>query len=185
MIENEDMRPAHWLKRWTFLLAAGLLVSLAGLATLGGINAGEGDMDLTFKWVQGERFEGVIVPPIAAAAVWEAEEGRKTEGGWEADEGIIQKLEAALPDYLNAHDNPRIATLSEKLDDYKRQYMAIVEEGRRLVELRALCQLYLDENDVDLMADIPEVQDGGDCFFEVLFDADGEQFLWARVHGES
>ena len=140
---------------------------------------------MTFKRVQGERFEGVIAPPSVAADVWEAEEGRKPEGGWEADEDTIQKLEAALPDYLSAHDDPRIAALPAKLDEYKRQYMGVVEEGRRLVELRALCQLYLDENDVDLMVEVLQVMDGGDCFFEVLFDADREQFLWARVHGES
>lgn len=101
---------------------------------------------------------------------------------WTPTEADVAALEAGLPAFLESeippdHYNRRIL---ERLDLYKRQYFGItLEAGQPLIYANFFC---VDEFDYWLES-LVFVMDGGECFFQVLYDPATAKFSRLRVNG--
>lgn len=101
---------------------------------------------------------------------------------WTPTEADVAALEAGLPAFLESeippdHYNRRIL---ERLDLYKRQYFGLtLEAGQPLIYANFFC---VDEFDYWLESYVL-VLDGGECFFQVVYDPATESFSRLRVNG--
>jgi hypothetical protein len=101
---------------------------------------------------------------------------------WTPTEEFVTALEAELTAFLESeipadHYNRRIL---ERLDRYKRQYFGITfEAGQPLIYANFFC---VDEFDYWLES-LVFVMDGGECFFQVLYDPVTDTFSNLRVNG--
>jgi hypothetical protein len=101
---------------------------------------------------------------------------------WTLTEADVAALEAGLPTFLESeippdHYNRRIL---ERLDLYKRQYFGItLEAGQPLIYANFFC---VDEFDYWLES-LVFVMDGGECFFQLLYDPASAEFSRLRVNG--
>ncbi len=160
------------------------LITCAVWIALVSANTDEAMMSTKFEEVAGPGFKGVVVPEDVASRYWQFARGREPDDTWEAGDVHIAEMEAGLADYFRNHNDQDVVAVTEKLHDYKRQYFAVVDQGQRKIELVAMCHHYVAENNIDFMKELPLVSDGGDCFFEVLYNVDERSFVWARIHGE-
>ena len=101
---------------------------------------------------------------------------------WTPAEADVAALEAGLPAFLESeippdHYNRRIL---ERLDLYKRQYFGITfEAGQPLMYANFFC---VDEFDYWLESYVM-VMDGGECFFQVVYDPASDTFSRLSVNG--
>ena len=101
---------------------------------------------------------------------------------WTPTEADVAALEAGLSAFLESeippdHYNRRIL---ERLDLYKRQYFGIIfEAGQPLIYANFFC---VDEFDYWLGAPV-FVMDGGECFFQVVYNPATATFSSLRVNG--
>ena len=69
----------------------------------------------------------------------------------------------------------------ERLPEYTRQYFGIVQNDRQLIFVNMFCNPLGSE-----WLEAPVVvADGGDCYLEVIFNAETNTFLSLFVNGES
>jgi hypothetical protein len=101
---------------------------------------------------------------------------------WTPTEADVATLEAGLVPFLESeippdHYNRRIL---ERLDLYKRQYFGLtLEAGQPVIYANFFC---VDEFDYWLES-LVFVMDGGECFFQLLYDPATESFSRLRVNG--
>ena len=101
---------------------------------------------------------------------------------WTPTEADVAVLEASLPTFLESeippdHYNRRIL---ERLDLYKRQYFGLtLQAGQPVIYANFFC---VDEFDYWLES-LVFVMDGGECFFQVLYDPATDEFSRLRVNG--
>ena len=95
-------------------------------------------------------------------------------------------LEKALPDYLRRHlsRQDRLASdkkepLWERAKRSKRQYVGVHLEGRRIVYANLFCEAFGS----DWRSERVDVDDGGDCYFQVEYDVDKATFANLMVNG--
>jgi hypothetical protein len=108
--------------------------------------------------------------------------GNGVEDAWTPSAGDVAKLDAALPDFLANADNPFLDAdppMAERLPDYMRQYLGIVENGEKLIFANYFCTI----NDMDWHKEYVFVLDGGDCFFQVKFNPATGEFSDLSVNG--
>ncbi len=106
-----------------------------------------------------------------------------TDGAFTPDAASIQVLESLLPDYLARQQdkfNKLKLPIVERLATYRLQYWGEVQDGKQMIFVNAFC------------TDIPNwrtqqvlVLDGGDCFFNVLYDPATKTFSHLSVNGEA
>src|SRR3712207_2715337 len=77
-------------------------------------------------------YSGVIVPEAIAPGFVAAFAGGSAEGYWTPQVAGVASLEAALGPYLRQAAAARSPDLWHRLPEYTRQYVGIVEDGRRL-----------------------------------------------------
>ena len=130
--------------------------------------------------------EGVIVPE-ARAPEFGMLQGRNKPPSeyWTPTAEQVVELESKLSDYLKSTAPARAPELWKKLDQYKRQYVGIVVEGRRLIYANFICDGVIKESFRDWKSRPIQVDDGGDCFFEVDYEPATGQFSELMVHGEA
>jgi hypothetical protein len=98
---------------------------------------------------------------------------------WTPMEAQVTAVEAALPDYVNNSE----PALAEALDSYTRQYAGVTgDEGQQQIYANFFCDPDTWES---WQTDFVDVDDGGDCYFQTLYDVDSGTFLWLSVNGES
>lgn len=101
---------------------------------------------------------------------------------WTPTEADVAALEDSLPAFLESeippdHYNRRIL---DRLDLYKRQYFGITfEAGQPLIYANFFC---VDEFDYWLESPV-FVMDGGECFFQVVYDPATDTFSRLSVNG--
>jgi hypothetical protein len=138
---------------------------------------------VTDAWllIQGEGYEGVIVPEEDAGGFSVYFPEGQLISVWTPQAEEIEALERDLPGYLQtaAAGNPS-ANFSDRLPEYKRQYVGIVENGRELILVNAFCT-----NEFDWQEEAVIVSDGGDCFFRVIYDPTTGSFEGFEVNGEA
>jgi hypothetical protein len=138
---------------------------------------------VTDNWplIEGEGYEGVIVPEEDAGEFSSYFPEGQLISAWTPSAEEIEALEGDLPGYLQdeAAGNPS-ANFSDRLPEYKRQYVGIVENGRELILVNAFCT-----NEFDWQEEAVIVSDGGDCFFRVIYDPTTGSFEDFEVNGEA
>lgn len=122
--------------------------------------------------VTAEGIQGVIVPAALA------EEFDLSEQYWTPSEEDVMKLEAALPAYLEQVGESELAA---RLPEYMRQYVGFSFDGDRLLYANFFCNPY----DIDWQKEAVFILDGGNCYFQVQFSPEEEQFLYLQINGES
>lgn len=123
-----------------------------------------------------ETGQGVIftADQIAASEYWP-----NNNHAWTPSEADVMALEEQLTGYLQ-DGHP---ALLQKLESYTRQYWGtITPDGSRAVYANFFCDAgRLDQWRTDLVM----VLDGGDCYFQTLYDIEDNVFVWLAINGES
>ena len=98
---------------------------------------------------------------------------------WTPSVAEAAALEAALPCYL-ATRRGHLRELSRPLSEYQRHFVGMERGGRRVLFMAAFCEHFGDDWTQPI-----QVDDGGDCFFEVWYDPDSATVTAHMVHGDA
>jgi hypothetical protein len=120
-------------------------------------------------------FEGVIVPEQDAGGL-----DPQAQGYWTPGERDVLALEAGLVRFLQASAPAASPELWQKQPAYKRQYVGLIRDGRRLVHASFFCSTAGDE----WRSQVLFVLDGGDCFFQLTYDVERGTYGDLMVNGE-
>lgn len=137
--------------------------------------------DEPFEVVKTDEFEGVIIPREKAGNFMKAFSGIEEKETWTPDKNEIIKLEAKIKSYVKKAAAKRSPKLWSKLATYKRQYVGIIRNGRKVIFSNFFCQSF----DIDWKTTPVAVDDGGDCYFTVLYDSASAIFSDLRINGEA
>lgn len=128
--------------------------------------------------------EGVIFPAACVPRHLDA-----NGGAWTPTLEQVADAERRLPAYL-ATANPRVPStirpgvarrIMAKLDRYARQYFGITRAGRRSIYINCLPT----DHRSDWRAQPVFVRDGGEEFFQLIFDLESAEFTGMWVNGEA
>ncbi|MCA9592692.1 MAG: hypothetical protein KC776_05255 [Myxococcales bacterium] len=90
----------------------------------------------------------------------------------------VRAFEDHLADFLQSSKDPGAGALAAKLHRYRRQFVGVVTDGKRLVFGNFFCS--------DVPATTPViVDDGGDCYFNVFFDPTTGAFSKLIINGDA
>lgn len=160
--------------------AASLVVAVAVLC---GVAAAQvfAKADEAFEVVKTDEFEGVIIPREKAVDFMKAFSGLTEKETWTPDKSDVIKLEANVESFLKKAAAKRSPNLWSKLATYKRQYVGIVRNGRKVIFSNFFCESF----DIDWKLNPVAVDDGGDCFFTVVYDSTSDTFSALQINGEA
>jgi hypothetical protein len=127
----------------------------------------------------------IFSPQQAEAAqveMW-ASAGENFEGYWMPSGKDFLTMEAQLGPYLQAHADQFFAhpTVWAQLDEYYRQYAGLTVDGTPLIYGNFFC----GEAQMDWLTEWVIVLDGGDCYFQVLYNVKDGTFIRLQVNGEA
>ncbi len=124
--------------------------------------------------------QGLIVGETEAGRFYAAITGSTAERYFTPDKSTIIALESRLPAYLRskapAGSGPR-----KRLRDYRRQYLGVRRDGKRLVFANFFCETHRTDWTRKPIA----VDDGGDCYFQVLYNPKRRSFSGLVIQKES
>lgn len=109
--------------------------------------------------------------------------GSNVKDTWTPAQADIAELEAALPAFLETAENQWLRDdppIEERVPEYMRQYLGIVEEGKEIIYANFFCTI----NEMDWSNEYVLVMDGGDCFFQVKYNPATGEFFDLAVNGE-
>jgi hypothetical protein len=162
------------------IFAASLVVAVA-LAFAVVLTQAQAKADEPFEVVKTSEFEGVIISREKAVDFMKAFSGMTEKETWTPDKNEIIKLEARIKAYLKKAAAKRSPNLWSKLATYKRQYVGIMRDGRKLIFSNFFCTAY----DMDWKTKPVAIDDGGDCFFTVLYDSASASFSALQINGDA
>ena len=110
--------------------------------------------------------------------------GIAPDGFWLLQAADVERFETGLRAFLQNHRNPDAPKVMAQLPQYYRQYAGIVQDGRHLIYANFFCPQYLDRVAVDWQREWIQVDDGGACFFQVLFEPSTGEYVQLSVNGE-
>ena len=102
---------------------------------------------------------------------------------WTPSEEDVIAIEDGLVSYLEDNSENfyvRDIPVWERLNEYNRQYIGILVDGKRVVYANYFC-----DSVVDWKKDFVIVMDGGDCFFQFQYDADSGDYFDLQVNGSA
>jgi hypothetical protein len=105
-------------------------------------------------------------------------------GVWLPSAADVAKLEAELPAFLQSAESEWLKPdppIWERVPDYMRQYLGIVENGEEVIYANFFCSI----DDMDWHNEFVFVLDGGDCFFSVKYNPQTGEFFDLSVNGEA
>jgi hypothetical protein len=158
----------------------GLIVFLAGVCSII-VTPSLAKADEPFEVVKTDKFEGVIIPREKAGDFMKSFSGVEEKESWTPGRSDVLKLEEKLESYLKKAAAKRSPTLWSKLAPYKRQYIGIMRNGRKVIFTNFFCNAF----EVDWKTKPVVVDDGGDCFFNVLYDPVSTTFSDLQINGEA
>lgn len=162
------------------IFAAGLIVFVwvaSGIAVV----PPQTKTDEPFEVVKTDEFEGVIVPREKAGEFMKGFSGIEEKDTWTPDKSEILKLEEGLESYLKKAAARRSPNLWSKLAKYKRQYVGLMRKGRKVIFANFFCDAF----DLDWKTRPVSVEDGGDCFFNVVYDSGSATFSDLQINGDA
>lgn len=131
--------------------------------------------------VKTDQFEGVIVTSETVAWYVRDLTGARPEKVWEPERADVLEMESRLADYLRKTRDGRSPDLWKKLTKYKRQYMGVIENGRKVIYTNFFCVV----PKVDWKYFPVVVEDGGDCYFQIKYEVETKKFRDLQINGEA
>jgi hypothetical protein len=128
----------------------------------------------------------MIFPKEAARELW-AEQFPPPAMFWTPLLDDVLKMERQLPAFLRREGrarrlhNERPVPLWKRVAGYKRQYFGLVEKGRSIVYGNFFC----DGGGTDWQRRPVDVDDGGDCYFQVRYDPKTGRFFALSVNADA
>lgn len=104
---------------------------------------------------------------------------------WSPTEADIRAVEEDLPAYLQENQSAFLMTESpvwEQLEEYNRQYVGVILEGRKVIYANYLCR---NGAEVKWQEQFVFVLDGGACYFQFKYDTSAGQFFDLQVNGDA
>jgi glutaminyl-peptide cyclotransferase len=126
-----------------------------------------------FELIKTDRFEGVIVPAQYETYMM----CRKSTipcKRWAPSKEEVLQLEKNMEAYLRSQSTKVTPRIINRLAGYKRQYIGFVEDGRRKIQVHSFYEGW--GGSLDWRKDIVLVFDGGDDFFDVIYDVTSGTF---------
>jgi hypothetical protein len=117
-----------------------------------------------------------IVPEAAAPRFYH--QGQQSSAYFEPSEADVTAFEVHLAAFLRASKDKHARAVASKLAGYRRQFVGVVVGGRRLIFGNFFCRETPATEPVD-------VDDGGDCYFELFYDPTSHEFSRLYIHGEA
>ena len=110
-------------------------------------------------------------------------QNRTVDGYWAPSADDIKELEKNLVEYLrqNADEFNQQPPVWERLDEYQRQYIGVISNKDKIIYGSYFCS----NSGLPWQQELLEFSDGGECYFQILYDKDRGQFIVLRVNGES
>jgi hypothetical protein len=161
------------IKKHSVVVLLSIIVQLAAACSLSASNM-EGE-----KWVI---FSDRQARDLGIAE-WFIQPGQTAEY-WTPSEEAVLAIEGELVAFLQENSDRFYSQgipVWERLDDYNRQYLGIILDGKRLVYANCFC----DSTGRDWKKDFVMVLDGGDCFFQFKYDVDSGEFFDLQVNGNA
>ena len=159
--------------------AAGLTAILMGLCLAAAARPAPAKADEPFEVVKTGEFEGVIIPREKARDFMKVFSGMEEKETWTPGRTDVLKLEKGIESFLKKAAPKGSQDLWTKIPTYKRQYIGIVRKGRKVIFINFFCDAFnSDWKTVPVVVD-----DGGDCFFNVLYDPGSATFSELRING--
>jgi hypothetical protein len=134
-----------------------------------------------FQVVRTASFEGVIIPGEKAKDFIRGISGSVENEVWTPRKNDILKLEKRIGGYLKTAASKASPRLWSRLPSYKRQYVGVVRGGRKMIFASFFCQT----GSADWKTTPIMVLDGGDCYFNILYDTTTAEFSNLQINGEA
>ena len=102
---------------------------------------------------------------------------------WTPSENDVLTLHNELGSYLQKNSDRfegQKTPIEERLDEYNRQHIGIILEGKKIIYANYFC-----DSVQDWRKDFVFVMDGGDCFFQFKYDVDTAEFFDLLVNGNA
>jgi len=132
--------------------------------------------------IETETYQGAIFTAVSTAEfiTWLDE---PADDFWTPAEADVANFEAGLAQFLQENSTGQWDTLPiiERLPEYKRQYFGIVQNEEQLIFANMFC----DAMSSDWLEAPVVVADGGNCYLQIVFNADANTYLSLYVNGES
>jgi hypothetical protein len=99
-------------------------------------------------------------------------------------EADVITIQDGLVSYLEQNSESfytRDIPIWERMDEYNRQYIGILVDGKRIVYANYFC----DSAQKDWTEEFILVMDGGDCFFQFQYDVDTAEYFNLQVNGSA
>lgn len=143
------------------------------------------EQESPFEVIVSDQFEGVIFPKEKAGEVLKqcSRPTPQADGYWDVTKEDILKLERALPDYAKLNSPKHCEDLVQKLSLYKRQYVGIIVQGRKIIYVNTLLPNEYSGRSWKMEPEM--VCDGGCDFWGVEFDVESGQFSNLYSNGEA
>jgi hypothetical protein len=97
---------------------------------------------------------------------------------FEPSETDVSAFEADLSNFLRATNDSRSHRIAKKLKSYRRQFVGVLRGSNRLIFGNFFCS-------EEPVTSPVIVDDGGECYFEVLYDPTTRAFSALYIHGEA
>ena len=139
------------------------------------------EQSVTPEEINTDSIDGVIVPQASGRNFYY---NNRIKGYFTPSQEDILKAESKLIDYIQETtspglDYPLIPDLSQKLANYKRQYVGIILEDGNKIWLNFFCDPHNDGWKYGVIS----VIGGGGCYFNVLYDIKSEEFSHLLING--
>ncbi|MFN8417999.1 MAG: hypothetical protein U0528_01945 [Anaerolineae bacterium] len=165
------------------------LAGLALLLLLSGCSALDWLTTLTSSniYIDQDGIAGVIFDP-SATYISDVESISKQildttfDGYWMPDTADVLALESALPAYLDqqAAAGRDVEGVAAKLPDYKRQYIGFTAGGEKMLYANYFCDAFDGDR---WKQEWLYVMDGGNCFFQVVYQIGSGEFRYLSING--
>ena len=110
--------------------------------------------------------------------------GEPADSFWSPTAEDVESFETGLAAFLAGISDSQFGDteqIIDRLPNYTRQYLGIVRGGEVLIYANFFC----DSSAHDWQKTAVVVDDGGDCYFQVLYNVDAKTYLSLQINGES
>ncbi len=173
---------ASWLV-WIFVIlmaVSGLVVGDRGEPTCAGATTGCGP-EAGWQPVSTNGVSGVIVPEQNVQDLTSWGTDGPIEGVWTPEEADIVALESRIEDTAAGSRSPSAGPKPDSLNSYVRQYGGITEGGERKIFVSGFCHV----DDDSWLSHAYIVMDGGNCFFQAVYNVEDHEFERFQFNGDA
>jgi hypothetical protein len=156
-----------------------VLLLVVGLAsTFACCLAGQCGRSRAVRHFRGDGFEGIVVVP--SSKLVPPVYGHDEEGYFTPDDEQIRRFETGLAAHLRASPPERSPELYAKYASYHRRYVGMKIKGEKKLYTSFYCPSFKEWERPDV-----DVDDGGDCYFQVIYDVARGLYESVSVNGQA